>query len=348
MTSKSGLSDVQIRRISNVIRQERQAAAITQEHLAVASCLSLRTIKRAERGEALSSETLRAIAAVLNLDAVTLIRTAEAQEQNLAEGEDWIRPWRRSYLLPNDSGVSAMITSLLFILPIAWSLCYLWTSKVALEMAPIAAALSVFPYSFIPTFVLKLGGLGNNIASDPGRRPAYYYQRMKIAVSFIIISDVMLTVIIIFFGASVFALPALVAVEFVLTVCYCIHHEKRAKALLETARHAFNDRMPGILDEIRDAVSRPTNFASITTVKKLTIEAQRLADDCDRSGDIQPLEFLVEDLLRGISGRSGIGDYVLAARLACLGQPAKNREDRFRSDLWILTDDLRRRVSTIS
>jgi transcriptional regulator with XRE-family HTH domain len=56
----------------NRIRSERERRAWSQEHLAEAAGLSLRTVQRIERSEPASFETARALASVLEIDVATL------------------------------------------------------------------------------------------------------------------------------------------------------------------------------------------------------------------------------------------------------------------------------------
>jgi transcriptional regulator with XRE-family HTH domain len=55
-------------RYGRKIRQQREARAWTQEHLAALAGVETRTIQRAERDQTKSPETLNAIGAAFNLD----------------------------------------------------------------------------------------------------------------------------------------------------------------------------------------------------------------------------------------------------------------------------------------
>lgn len=65
---------------SKLIRLEREKRAWTQEHLAKASALSLRTIQRVEKTGAASFESVRALAAVFGLSVADLRDSAPAAE----------------------------------------------------------------------------------------------------------------------------------------------------------------------------------------------------------------------------------------------------------------------------
>lgn len=342
MASKTGLTEAQTLHIAAELRQARHAAAMTQEHLAGASGLSLRTIKRAESGEALSAETLRSIAATLNLDAAALIQVAEEmRETSLLEGETWIRPRRSSYSFYKSAIATLLIIGLS---PMLWPLFFRDMDDISFTRA---GALSVFPLVLAEIVAFKLGELGLDMASDPKRRQEYYAKRIYIITAAVLMCEA-ISAVAKSFGFSIFVLPAFLSVVGVFTTIYFLYEKQRAHLLFETAQRSFKDRMPSIIQKIQDAISRPVGAEALATVKSLIIEARVLADDCDRSDDILPLEFLAEDMLRGISGRARLVDYLVAARFACISREPEDRSERFVSDLTILFDDLRRRVSTIS
>jgi transcriptional regulator with XRE-family HTH domain len=83
------------------VRAERQQRAWSQEHLANASGLSLRTIQRVEASGVASNETLRSLAAVFDceLQALMLVREgsppapAAASAPPMPRTAAWKRPW---------------------------------------------------------------------------------------------------------------------------------------------------------------------------------------------------------------------------------------------------------------
>ncbi len=68
--------------LSEIIRNERQARAWSQEHLAEAAGLNLRTVQRVERGLTCSGETIQSLAGALDLDSGLLAAAAPALRQN--------------------------------------------------------------------------------------------------------------------------------------------------------------------------------------------------------------------------------------------------------------------------
>jgi transcriptional regulator with XRE-family HTH domain len=66
------------------VRTLREARAWTQEHLADAAGVSLRTVQRLEAGQGFASETALAVAAALNVDVRELLDTAD--------GGNWLWP----------------------------------------------------------------------------------------------------------------------------------------------------------------------------------------------------------------------------------------------------------------
>jgi transcriptional regulator with XRE-family HTH domain len=66
------------------VRRLREARAWTQEHLADASGVSLRTVQRLEAGAGFASETALAVAAALNVDVRELLDTVD--------GGNWLWP----------------------------------------------------------------------------------------------------------------------------------------------------------------------------------------------------------------------------------------------------------------
>jgi transcriptional regulator with XRE-family HTH domain len=78
---------------ASVIRTERARRAWSQEHLAEVSCLSLRTIHRIEAAGAASNESVKALAAVLEIP-ITRLRTEDsAPSEPAAQGAN--HRWRR-------------------------------------------------------------------------------------------------------------------------------------------------------------------------------------------------------------------------------------------------------------
>lgn len=63
---------------AEAIREARARARMTQEHLARAAGVSEKTVRRAERNERISHENLRALCAVVGLDALSLTAPNEA------------------------------------------------------------------------------------------------------------------------------------------------------------------------------------------------------------------------------------------------------------------------------
>lgn len=66
------------------VRNLREARAWTQEHLADAAGVSLRTVQRLEAGQGFASETALAVAAALNVDVKELLEASE--------GANWLWP----------------------------------------------------------------------------------------------------------------------------------------------------------------------------------------------------------------------------------------------------------------
>ncbi len=56
----------------DILLRARDAKRMSQEHLAAVSGVSVRTVRRAEKGEAVSGESLRCLCSVLELDAASL------------------------------------------------------------------------------------------------------------------------------------------------------------------------------------------------------------------------------------------------------------------------------------
>jgi transcriptional regulator with XRE-family HTH domain len=57
---------------ASIIREARIGKRMTQEHLAIAACVSKRTVIRAEQGKPTTTETLRSICSVLGMDATDM------------------------------------------------------------------------------------------------------------------------------------------------------------------------------------------------------------------------------------------------------------------------------------
>lgn len=73
--------------LAEIVRRERLAHSWSQDQLALAAGLNLRTVQRVERGAACSGETLQALAAALNLDTLKLTTAApRAQQQTRVLG----------------------------------------------------------------------------------------------------------------------------------------------------------------------------------------------------------------------------------------------------------------------
>lgn len=68
MTSEASLGEI--------ISRERRARAWSQEHLALAAGVNMRTVQRVERGSPCSGETVQALAGALDLDAGALASAA--------------------------------------------------------------------------------------------------------------------------------------------------------------------------------------------------------------------------------------------------------------------------------
>jgi transcriptional regulator with XRE-family HTH domain len=78
---------------SNRIRAERERRAWSQEHLAAAAGLSLRTVQRVETSGAAAPETLRALAAVFELE-VAALRVQSAAQIQVPDRR--VRGWRHA------------------------------------------------------------------------------------------------------------------------------------------------------------------------------------------------------------------------------------------------------------
>ena len=78
---------------SKLIRAEREKRAWSQEHLAEVTGLGLRTVQRIENTGAASYESVRALAAVLELEASSL-RLPDAPPPRFAALRRWARPSR--------------------------------------------------------------------------------------------------------------------------------------------------------------------------------------------------------------------------------------------------------------
>jgi len=76
--SGRGLSKTAAGDASSILRRARASARMTQRHLAAAAGVSERTVSRAERGDSVAAESVRALCAVLGLDAAALPAPKEA------------------------------------------------------------------------------------------------------------------------------------------------------------------------------------------------------------------------------------------------------------------------------
>jgi len=71
---------MQIKIVAENIKRQREARSWTQEHLAQAAQVDVRTIQRAEAGSGIGSESLLAIAGSFGIDVGELKRDLNAQE----------------------------------------------------------------------------------------------------------------------------------------------------------------------------------------------------------------------------------------------------------------------------
>jgi transcriptional regulator with XRE-family HTH domain len=113
MQSDSG-TDMDITEQGLAIRTARLAQRMTQAHLAQAAGVSEKTVRRAEQGERLQPESVRAISAILGLDATALRSEAEI-DPRAAEGH--LRETRRVKRLVTAMGASfalSGVTAVLF------------------------------------------------------------------------------------------------------------------------------------------------------------------------------------------------------------------------------------------
>ena len=81
-----------------ILLKARDAKRMSQEHLAAVSGVSVRTVRRAEKGEAVSGESLRCLCSVLELDATSLPGPASVADlANANEGTSLVeRPVREA------------------------------------------------------------------------------------------------------------------------------------------------------------------------------------------------------------------------------------------------------------
>lgn len=68
--------------IGRVLRKQREAKSWTQEHLAGASGVPLRTVQRAEKGEGISKENLASLATAFSIDVQELLRDAQKTKED--------------------------------------------------------------------------------------------------------------------------------------------------------------------------------------------------------------------------------------------------------------------------
>lgn len=71
---------------ARILRRARASARMTQRHLAAAAGVSERTVSRAERGDPVAAESVRALCAVLGLDAAALPAPKEDGPAASSEG----------------------------------------------------------------------------------------------------------------------------------------------------------------------------------------------------------------------------------------------------------------------
>ena len=72
----SHMTSLSEKSLAMIIRHERQARAWSQEHLAEAAGVNLRTVQRVERGSSCSGETIQSLAGALALDSGVLAAAA--------------------------------------------------------------------------------------------------------------------------------------------------------------------------------------------------------------------------------------------------------------------------------
>jgi transcriptional regulator with XRE-family HTH domain len=127
---------------STVIRQQRENRAWSQEHLAAATGLALRTIQRIESTGSASYDSASAIAAVFNLP-VTALRSDEIEDATRTRvGHQWFT-WHRLLTLLGCGLLGAIFSPPNFRLNIAvavtlWLCCELaiYTRRSARGMDP--------------------------------------------------------------------------------------------------------------------------------------------------------------------------------------------------------------------
>ena len=108
------------------IRREREQRAWTQEHLAGATGVSLRTIQRIETTGTSSHESLHALAAVLSLSVADLRLTETAPEVQLRPPAKWLTG-RRLLTLAGALVVAAVLTPPFLVLQLPTAIA-LWLS----------------------------------------------------------------------------------------------------------------------------------------------------------------------------------------------------------------------------
>ncbi len=93
---------------ASLLKRTRESRQMTQAHLAAAAGVSSRTVMRAEKGEEISPESMRAICAVLDLDAASLPsgdarQVVEGREGDMRPPEQAAAPipWRRLLRRPS-------------------------------------------------------------------------------------------------------------------------------------------------------------------------------------------------------------------------------------------------------
>ena len=78
---------MQIKPDANKIKRWREERSWSQDHLAEAADISLRTVQRIENGDSASRETIMALAAAFNVDVIALSVDSRAEAEKIARKE---------------------------------------------------------------------------------------------------------------------------------------------------------------------------------------------------------------------------------------------------------------------
>lgn len=350
-------------RVARRLREARERRTRTQEHVAGEAGVSVKTVKRAEAGDAVSAETLRALCAVLDLD-VEDIWVEDRPPAEVAvflrvgHEEERTRQRKRAAQQATAGGLGLMIaaTAALMIPVIRIEMARMELVGDGLIGAnnaprPNLSDTPLTPYGdsgwvFLAATILIVF-LAEAIPFLRGRAVRTGAQRPVWSTVTCVVAGVA------FAAGGALVNGPLAAVAWSLTVALTMTGltamewalARRGERGLAAAQDTFAARMPGVLARMRvliDGAPQPDRFDRALALLR---EAQALADAVGRSEDVASLEMLLEDLSRGISGRKGLLDYVSIAERICGREPLSGR---FAEDAGMALNDLRRRVNAFA